>query len=202
VAGKSRPYGGPGAPWEPECLGLQSVIGDSPLQWAWRQRMGIAARHYLTVVRPEDADWILQKLAGRYEGKTVIEIGAGIGVLAARLAERARHVYAIEADPSWNLVYAKYGGRAESDWDAASSDLPEELARVVPRSYHTTAINLTWIFGRAQDMVGQLRGDLAICVTGSDEAALRELAGAFAPDVCMPWQDWRDGKATVQWGHW
>lgn len=172
-----RPFGGPDAPWEPAALGMQSTFGDSRTEAAYDEAHGVQSRHYLTIIRPEDAAWIIERLGDRIVDKVVVEIGAGIGVLAVALAKKARHVYAIEASPSWGAVFARY-------------------------MYRNKPANLTWILDRAENLVELLRADIAIVVTGSDADNLRQLAGRFAPDVCLPWQDWNDGKAVIKgWGH-
>lgn len=171
---KPRPYGGEGAPWEPECVGVQSLLFESAEQRSYDERMGILAKHFLTMVRPEDTGWIMEKIGPRIAGKRVVEIGAGIGLLANEMAKVARRVYAIEADPGWSLLFVKW-------------------------LYVDKPLNLTWILDRAQNLVGELEADVAIVVTGSDEDNLRQLAGQFAPEVIMPWQDWRGGKARVPW---
>ena len=159
------------------CVGVQSVVLGSADQVAYDERMGIHAKHYLTMVGTADARWILDKIADCIAGKTVVEIGAGVGVLAIALAGKAKHVYAIEADPCWSFVFARY-------------------------LYRGKPTNLTYILDRAENLVDVIKADVAIVVTGSDADNLRELAGKFAPEVILPWQDYRDGRAVVTcWGH-
>jgi hypothetical protein len=161
-----------------EAVALQSTFGDSKLEARYDDRHGIASKHWLTILRPEDATWIVGRLGDRLVGKTVVEIGAGMGVLAVEMARVAKRVFAIEADPKWGLAFVRY-------------------------MYRDKPTNLTWILDRAQNVVDLIRTDLAVVVTGSDEVNLRELAGRFAPDVAMPWQDWNGGKAIVKgWGPW
>ena len=139
---------------------------------AYDKRMGILSRHHLTVNQPIDTTWIVDRVKERIAGKTVVELGAGTGYLACALAEHAKHVFAIEVDVRWSWEFAE-------------------------RLYQTKPRNLTWIFDRAENLVDIIRADVAIVVTGSDEIWLRELARKFAPDVCMPWQDWNGGKAVI-----
>lgn len=172
-----RPYGGPGAPWEPEAVGMQSTFGSSQTEADYDRLHGIQSKHWLTIIRPEDATWIIERLGDRIVDKVVVEIGAGIGVLAVAMAKKARHVYAIEASPSWGVVFARH-------------------------MFREKPTNLTWILDRAENLTHLIRADIAIVVTGSDADGLRELAARFAPDVCMPWQDWNDGKAVIRgWAH-
>ena len=135
-------------------------------------RVDVESKHFLTVTRPEDAIWIIAKLGERLIDKTVVEIGAGVGVFAMQAAAIAKHVYAIEADPAWSWTFVR------------------DLYQKKPR-------NLTWILDCAENLVGIIRADLAIVITGSAEDYLRELASEFAEDVCMPWQDWNDNKAKI-----
>lgn len=162
---------------ESQMLGVQSAIEDSADRNAYDARNGIRSRHYLTMVRPEDTDWIIARLRQRVTDKVVVEIGAGVGLFACELAKYAKHVYAIEVDLAWSWMFMRY-------------------------LYRTKPQNLTWIIDRAETLVDVIRGDVCIVLTGSDEVALRTLAGRFAPEVVMPWQDWNDNKAVVAWGHW
>ena len=143
------------------------------LRRAFDERTGIRAKHHVTVRLPEHAQWILWGLRDRIRDKVVVEIGAGIGVLAIEMAKIAKHVFAIEADPAFAWVFC------------------EEL-------YKTKPDNLTWIFDKAENLVDVVRADVAVVVTGSDEVALRELAGRFAPEVHLPWQDGNGGKALIR----
>lgn len=160
------------------CVGVQSTVLEAGDQKAYDARMGVLSKHYLTQVAPADGQWILDRLRDRIAGKVVVELGAGIGMLAIALAGHAKHVFAIEADPMWSFVFCRY-------------------------LYRTKPANLTYILDRAENLVDVIKGDVAIVVTGSDEDNLRQLAGRFAPDVCLPWQDWNGGKAVAKtWGHW
>jgi hypothetical protein len=165
----------PPQPWESTCVGVQSTTLQADDQTAYDERMGLKSKKYLTMMRPSDAKWILDKVRDRITGKTVVEIGAGIGVLAVALAAHASRVYAIEADPMWSFVFSRY-------------------------LYQAKPTNLTFILDRAENLVDVIKADVAICVTGSAEDQLRELCSRFAPEVIMPWQDWNGGKAVVR--HW
>lgn len=157
---------------ERELIGVQSSLLDCADQKTLDAAHDIRSKHYITVVRPDDATWIIEKIRDRITGRVVVEIGAGVGVLAAEMAKIARHVYAIEIDPAWTYLYTRYVYKAKRP-------------------------NLTWIMDRAENLVGIIKADVAIVVTGSDEEALRALAGRFASEVFLPWQDWNDGKAVV-----
>ncbi len=177
---EARPWDGPEdpvQPWENDVLGAQSVTLGAEDQVAYDERVGVRSKKYLTVMRPSHATWIVDRVKEHIADKVVVEIGAGIGVLATALAAHARHVYAIEADPMWSFVFARH-------------------------LYTSKPTNLTYILDAAENMIDMLKADVAICVTGSDEVELRALCERFAPVVFMPWQDWNDGKAVARFaGH-
>lgn len=100
----------------------------------------------------------VQKLIPDITGKTVVEIGAGVGMLALQMARYAKYVWAIEADPSWSWVFT------------------EHLYRLKPP-------NLTWIFGRAQDLIGSLYADVAVIYTRSDLKGMGAIGAAMASRV-------------------
>jgi hypothetical protein len=154
-------------------VGMQSTFGESAAEARYDAQHGVQSKHWLTILRPEDAAWIIGRLGERIVGKTVVEIGAGIGVLAIEMAKVAKRVFAIESDPKWGVVFARY-------------------------MYREKPSNLTWILDRAENVVDLVHADIAVVVTGSDEVALRALAGRFAQDVAMPWQDWNGGRAVVK----
>lgn len=155
-------------------LVVQNLVGDSDDERAHDQRTGTRSKHYLTMLSREDTDWIIVHLRDRIRGKDVLEIGAGVGVLACELAKHARRVFAVEADPGWNWAFARHLYRHKPD-------------------------NLTWIFDRAQALIGLIHVDVAVVVTGSDSENLRVLATHFAPEVILPWQDWNGGKPISGW---
>jgi hypothetical protein len=159
-------------------VSMQSTFGESAAEERYDAAHGVQSKHWLTILRPEDAVWIVERLGQRIIGKTVVEIGAGIGVLAIEMSKVAKRVFAIESDPKWGVVFARH-------------------------MYRNKPTNLTWILDSAESVVDLIRGDIAVVVTGSDEVNLRALAARFASDVAMPWQDWNGGKAVVRgWRHW
>ena len=110
------------------------------------------------------AQEMVRLLKAEIEGKTVIEIGAGVGFLAIEMAKLAKQVFAIEVDPAWSWIFTH-----------------SLYARKPP--------NLTWIFGKAETVLPFLKGDVAIVVTRSGIKEMRSLASQFAPKVIMPFQD-------------
>jgi precorrin-6B methylase 2 len=95
------------------------------------------------------------------ENKIVIEIGAGVGFLAMEMARYAKQVYAIEVDPAWSWIFTH-------------------------SIYRHKPPNLTWIFGKAESMIGILHGDIAVIFTRSGEDTLYTIAEQLADEVIMP----------------
>jgi tRNA G37 N-methylase Trm5 len=123
---------------------------------AFAERHGIVAAPNLTVLDDEIAGLIVARLEPRIAGKTVVEIGGGIGVLSLHMAMVAKRVYCIEANPMWSLAFA------------------ELLLKRKPR-------NLSYLFGAADEFVGVVRGDVAIVCTHSGLASMMSTAKQFAP---------------------
>lgn len=139
---------------------LYNELEGEELVWLYDQRAGIASAKILTVYTPVQAIDYLAPLRHRLEGKTVIEIGAGIGWLALFAARYSKEVFAFEADPAWSWVFAR-------------------------KLYTIKPPNLTWIFGNAESMVGKLRGDVALVWTRSDTDGMMAIARQFAPEVIL-----------------
>ena len=129
----------------------------SPMLENYHRRHGTESAVILTVFDDERADLILDYLRPRIEDKIVVEIGAGIGLLACHLASVAKRVYAIEVDPCWTSCFLAV------------------LFAKKPK-------NLTFIFGLA-DEVPPLYADVAIFCTHSGHEAMYRAASRFAPEV-------------------
>ena len=112
----------------------------------------------MTVTEDEMAALITESLAPRIEGKTVIEIGGGIGLLALHMGLIAKRVYCIEANPIW-----------------ASCFLAALLANK-PK-------NVSYLFGAADEFAGQIKGDVALFCTHSGVEGMKAAASQFAPVV-------------------
>lgn len=148
----------------------------------YQRRMGVKAAHITTMLDRENTRWMMRKLRRRIRGKTVVEIGAGLGVFAIEMAKVAQRVFAIESDPEFTREF-------------------------VVACYQSKPANLTWIFDTAESVLASglglaMKADVAVVVTGSDEEALRSLAEQFvaSPDaVVLPWQDWNGGKAMIDY---
>lgn len=108
--------------------------------------------NYYTALREIEAFW------PKIKGRVVVEIGAGVGMLALQMAKFAKQVYAIEADPAWAWTFTQF-------------------------LYGAKPPNLTFVFGAAQTMVGLIKADVAVAYTRSDIPGMLELAGKFAPEV-------------------
>lgn len=124
----------------------------------YSERHGIASAAILTVLDDETAGLIAEHLAPRIEGKTVVEIGGGIGLLALHLGLHAKRVYCIEANPMWSWVFAG------------------SLLAQKPK-------NVSFLFGSADEFLGVVKGDVAIYCTHSDVKGMGLVAAQFAPMV-------------------
>lgn len=123
----------------------------------YHRRHGTESALILTNFDDERAALVTGYLADRIVGKVVVEVGAGIGILACHLATVARKVYAIEVDPAWTSCF---------------------LAAL----YERKPPNLTFIFGRAED-APPICADVALFCTHSGHASLYRAATLFAPVV-------------------
>ncbi len=101
---------------------------------------------------------IVTKIASRIYNKTVIEIGAGVGLLSIAMATISKQVYAIEVDPAWAWAFTKI-------------------------LYDIKPPNLTYIFGKAESMIDILHGDVAVIVTRSGHEEMKAIARKLACEV-------------------
>lgn len=137
--------------------GYYEAMDGSEMLEGYHRRHGTESACILTVLDDEKAGLIAEYLRPRIEGKVVVEVGAGIGLLACHLATVARRVYAIETDPAWTSCF---------------------LAVL----YDKKPPNLTFIFGRAED-APPIAADVALFCTHSGHFALTRVAALFAPEV-------------------
>jgi hypothetical protein len=112
----------------------------------------------ITVYDSETALAISKAIAMDIANKVVIEIGAGVGILACAMATIAKQVYAIESDPAWAWGFTKV-------------------------LYGIKPTNLTWIFGKAESMVDILHGDVAVIVTRSGHKEMQVVGSKLATKV-------------------
>lgn len=124
----------------------------------YSERHGVQSAGVLTVTEDETAHLIAERLRPRIEGKTVVEIGGGIGLLALHMGRIAKRVFCIEANPMWS-------------WTFAGTLLAEK-----PR-------NVSFLFGSADEFLGCIKGDVALFCTHSGVAPMGLVAAQFAPLV-------------------
>lgn len=124
---------------------------------AYHRRHGTESAVILTNYDDEHTALVAAHLRERIAGKVVVEIGAGIGLLACHLAMDARRVYAIEVDPAWSASFV---------WCL----------------YQHKPANLTFIFGKAEE-APPLCADVALFCTHSGRDSLYRAASRFAPLV-------------------
>lgn len=125
---------------------------------AYTDRHGIQSASILTVCEDELAAGIAALIAPRIEGKVVVEIGGGIGILAFHLGRYAKRVWCIEANPIWSATFI------------------ELLFTLKPK-------NVSYLFGSADEFAGQIQADVAVFATHSGVDAMKEAGRLFAPLV-------------------
>lgn len=123
-------------------------------------RHDIASFGILTVLNEQDARECVMPFLDEIGGKTVVEIGAGVGYLALELARWAKRVYAIESDPAWTWTFTKH-------------------------LYLRKPKNLTWIFGTAESVAPMIRADVAVIRTRSGVREMVAVAGKMAPRIVL-----------------
>jgi hypothetical protein len=124
----------------------------------YSERHNINAAAILTVADDETAGLMAEYLAPRIEGKIVVEIGGGIGLLALHMGHVAKRVYCIEANPMWSWTFAHL------------------LLKQKPK-------NVSFLFGAADEFIGSIKGDVALYLTHSDVTGMGLVAAQFAPLV-------------------
>jgi hypothetical protein len=122
------------------------------------ERHNIRSKPILTVMHDGTAESICEILAPRIAGKTVVEIGGGIGLLSLAMASVAKRVFCIEANPTWAAAWTQI------------------LVEKKPR-------NISYLFGAADEFIGCVRADVAVICTHSDVQGMKLLSGQFAPEV-------------------
>lgn len=130
----------------------------SEVAMEYSRRHGIQSQAVLTVYDDEIAGLIAAHLAPRIEGRVVVEIGGGIGLLAFHLGLYAKRVYCIEANPMWSWTFAQC------------------LLAKKPK-------NVSYLFGAADEFIGRIRGNVALFCTHSDVSGMKRLGEMFADTV-------------------
>lgn len=138
--------------------GAYEAMEGSEQSLEYSRRHNISSAAILTVHDDETASLIAERLAPRIEGKTVVEIGGGIGLLALHMGSYAKRVFCIEANPIWSSCFIA----------ALLAQKPK---------------NVSYLFGAADEFLGQIKGDLAIYCTHSDVFGMGLVAAQFAPVV-------------------
>ena len=136
---------------------IYSEMDGSDLAETYSERHGIKSAAVLTVYDDETAHLIASHLAPRIKGRVVVEIGGGIGLLGCHLAQYARRVYCIEANPMWSWVFAT------------------ALLKSKPK-------NLSYLFGAA-DEFHSITGDVALFCTHSGKQDMMRVGKRFADTV-------------------
>lgn len=150
---------------EKKCPELQQVLNQvyermegSESARRFSQRHNINSAAVLTVIDDDTADAILSHIEDRIAGKTVVEIGGGIGLLSLHMGTVAKRVYCIEANPMWSWAFA------------------ETLHKSKPK-------NVSFLFGAADEFLGLVKADVAVFCTHSDIDGMALVAAQFAPTV-------------------
>lgn len=88
------------------------------------------------------------KYAGVSAEDTVLEIGAGLGFLTRKLAERARHVYAVEIDRRLcqvlNDILSKYDNITIINADILKIEFPPDVNKVVANIPYSISSGITF----------------------------------------------------------
>ncbi len=121
----------------------------------------------ITVADTKKVVDIITPFIMRIHNKVVVEIGAGVGLLACGMAKVAKQVYAIESDPAWSWAFTKI-------------------------LYGIKPPNCTFIFGTAESMVGLIKADVAIIVTRSGHLEMKQVARLLAKEVIDVYE--KDGE--------
>lgn len=137
---------------------LAGTLADNSMMRDYAARHGIEAEGILTVTDDELAHGLALHLSERVKGKTVVEIGGGIGLLSLYLADHAKRVFCIEAHPMWSLTFGMI------------------FAAKKPK-------NLSFLFGAADEFAGLIKADVALFCTHSGVKSMMEAGNLFAPEV-------------------
>jgi hypothetical protein len=146
----------------PDLNDIYEQMQGSDMSLAYSERHGIRSAAVLTVDDDAVAYAAASYLESRIAGKTVVEIGGGIGLLALHMGYHAKRVYCIEANPMWSTFFAA------------------ELLKSKPK-------HVSYLFGAADEFIGGIRGDVAVICTHSDVAGMKLVAAQFAPIVIDVW---------------
>lgn len=124
---------------------------------AYHERHDTKSACILTIWNDERAALVTDYLRERIAGKVVVEVGAGIGLLACHMAMEAKKVYAIELEPNWASCF-------------------------VATLYEKKPANLCYIFGKAEE-APYIAADVALFCTLSGRKAMYDAAYRFSSNV-------------------
>lgn len=131
--------------------------GSEPMM-EYSKRHGIESAAVLTITDDETASLVALSIAPQIEGKIIVEIGGGIGLLAMHMGYIAKQVYCIEANPIWASCF---------------------LASLIANKPK----NVSYLFGAADEFDGQIQADIAVFCTHSGVKSMKVAASKFAPIV-------------------
>jgi hypothetical protein len=152
--------------------GFYAAMEGSRMVEGYHERHGTESALILTNYDDEHAALVTGYLEDRIAGKVVVEVGAGIGLLACHLAMVARRVYAIDVDPAWTSIFLGI-------------------------LYHRKPRNLTFIFGLA-DEAPPFAADVAIFCAHSGRESLYRAGLRFAPVVIDVYAELLSARAQRQ----
>lgn len=135
-----------------------NAFEDSDEMMEYTERHGVQSAAVLTITDDETASLIAEHLRPVIEGKTVVEIGGGIGLLAMHMGFIAKRVYCIEANPVWATAF---------------------LAALLVNKPK----NVSYLLGAADEFEGLIKADVAIFCTHSGVKSMKFAASKFASVV-------------------
>ncbi len=135
---------------------IYNAFEGSEMAAEYTERHGIQSQAVLTVTDDEIAGSLAEYLAPRIKGKTVVEIGGGIGLLSLHMGAIAKRVYCIEANAMWSWIFAA------------------QLLKNKPK-------NVSFLMGTADEFLGCIKADVAVICTHSGLQQMRLVGAQFAP---------------------
>lgn len=114
----------------------------------------------LTIFNQEVAKAEVESFKDAIRDKTVVEIGAGIGLLSLEMAKYAKTVYAFELDPAWSWIFIK-------------------------RYLYNKPDNLHFIFGDAEQFKDLIKSDVVVIYACQDIDHFLEIAEGFDPEIII-----------------
>lgn len=137
---------------------VYEAMEGSDVAETYADRHGVESAAILTNIDDEQCGLIADYLRDRIEGRIVVEIGGGIGLLAFHMAQYAKRVYVIEASPAWSWAFTAL------------------LYRDKPK-------NVSFLFGAADEFTGVIRADVALFCTHSGVPSMKAAARLFSETV-------------------